>query len=209
MKIGITCYPTYGGSGVVATELGREVAECDHEVHFVSYAQPIRLTGPHPNIHYHEVEVPRYPLFDYPQYDLALASRMAEVAENLTTSTCRMRIMRSWRSPLPRIGCVLVAFWRKHSCECATHEISLYTSLPFVSIPKRMIHGVFLSRILAEPAVAACSFHRAGVRTLVSCGSKPRASACEPYREVSLAISAISRRNNRATWLRSCLVCFG
>jgi len=81
MKIGITCYPTYGGSGVVATELGLELAERGHEVHFISYAQPIRLTGPHPNIHYHEVEVSRYPLFDYPPYDLALASRMAEVAE--------------------------------------------------------------------------------------------------------------------------------
>ena len=81
MKIGITCYPTYGGSGVVATELGLELAERDHEIHFISYAQPIRLTGPHPNIHYHEVEVSRYPLFDYPPYDLALATRMAEVSE--------------------------------------------------------------------------------------------------------------------------------
>ena len=81
MKIGITCYPTYGGSGVVATELGLELAERGHEIHFISYAQPIRLSGPHPNIHYHEVEVSRYPLFEYPPYDLALASRMAEVAE--------------------------------------------------------------------------------------------------------------------------------
>src|SRR5213080_2222368 len=81
LKIGITCYPTYGGSGVVATELGMELAERGHEIHFISYAQPIRLTGPHPNIHYHEVEVSRYPLFDYPPYDLALATRMAEVAE--------------------------------------------------------------------------------------------------------------------------------
>lgn len=81
MKIGITCYPTYGGSGVVATELGLELAERGHEIHFISYAQPIRLTDPHPNIHYHEVEVSRYPLFDYPPYDLALATRMAEVSE--------------------------------------------------------------------------------------------------------------------------------
>jgi L-malate glycosyltransferase len=81
MKVGITCYPTYGGSGVVATELGLELAQRGHQVHFISYAQPIRLTGPHPNIHYHEVEVSRYPLFDYPPYDLALASRMAEVAQ--------------------------------------------------------------------------------------------------------------------------------
>src|SRR5246127_2260598 len=81
MKIGITCYPTYGGSGVVATELGLELAQRGHDVHFISYAQPIRLTEPMPNIRYHEVEVTRYPLFEYPPYDLALATRMAEVAE--------------------------------------------------------------------------------------------------------------------------------
>jgi N-acetyl-alpha-D-glucosaminyl L-malate synthase BshA len=81
MRIGITCYPTYGGSGVVATELGLELAQRGHQIHFISYSQPIRLTGPQPNIHYHEVEVSRYPLFDFPPYDLALATRMAEVAE--------------------------------------------------------------------------------------------------------------------------------
>jgi len=81
MKIGITCYPTYGGSGVVATELGLELAQRGHEIHFISYAQPIRLRGQEPNIHYHEVEVSRYPLFDYPPYDLALATRMAEVSQ--------------------------------------------------------------------------------------------------------------------------------
>ncbi|HXZ27655.1 MAG TPA: N-acetyl-alpha-D-glucosaminyl L-malate synthase BshA [Terriglobales bacterium] len=81
MKIGITCYPTYGGSGVVATELGLELAQRGHEVHFISYAQPIRLNQPQPNIHFHEVDVSHYPLFDYPPYDLALATRMAEVAE--------------------------------------------------------------------------------------------------------------------------------
>jgi N-acetyl-alpha-D-glucosaminyl L-malate synthase BshA len=81
MKIGITCYPTYGGSGVVATELGIELAQRGHEVHFITYSQPFRLTGEQPNIWYHEVEVSHYPLFDYPPYDLALATRMAEVAE--------------------------------------------------------------------------------------------------------------------------------
>jgi N-acetyl-alpha-D-glucosaminyl L-malate synthase BshA len=81
MKIGITCYPTYGGSGVVATELGIELAQRGHEVHFITYAPPFRLTEPQPNIHYHEVEVSQYPLFEYPPYDLALATRMAEVAE--------------------------------------------------------------------------------------------------------------------------------
>jgi L-malate glycosyltransferase len=81
MKVGITGYPTYGGSGIVATELGLELARRGHDIHFISYSQPIRLTGPEPNIHYHEVEVTRYPLFEYPPYDLALATRMAEVSQ--------------------------------------------------------------------------------------------------------------------------------
>ena len=81
MKLGITCYPTYGGSGIVATELGLELARRGHEIHFISYANPIRLSLDTPNIHYHEVEVSSYPLFQYPPYSLALASRMAEVAD--------------------------------------------------------------------------------------------------------------------------------
>lgn len=81
MRIGITCYPTYGGSGIVATELGLELAHRGHEIHFISYANPIRLDPDTPGIYYHEVEVSTYPLFQYPPYTLALASRMAEVAE--------------------------------------------------------------------------------------------------------------------------------
>src|SRR5450432_2822020 len=81
MRIGITCYPTYGGSGIVATELGLELATRGHEVHFVTYSNPIRLDSGLPRIHYHEVEVSNYPLFQFPPYCLALASRMAEVAE--------------------------------------------------------------------------------------------------------------------------------
>ena len=78
MKIGITCYPTYGGSGVVATELGKELAARGNEVHFISYALPIRLTVAD-RIYFHEVEVLSYPLFEYPPYDLVLATKMAEV----------------------------------------------------------------------------------------------------------------------------------
>jgi L-malate glycosyltransferase len=81
MKIGITCYPTYGGSGVVATELGIELAARGHEIHFITYSQPFRLSGRESNIHFHEVAVSNYPLFEHPPYDLALATRMAEVAE--------------------------------------------------------------------------------------------------------------------------------
>jgi len=81
MKIGITCYPTYGGSGVVATELGMELAARDHEVHFISYAMPIRLTASNDRIKFHEVEVTTYPLFDHAPYTLALATKMFQVAE--------------------------------------------------------------------------------------------------------------------------------
>jgi N-acetyl-alpha-D-glucosaminyl L-malate synthase BshA len=81
MKIGITCYPTYGGSGVVATELGIELANRGHDIHFISYAQPFRLSGREERIHFHEVPVSNYPLFEFPPYSLALATRMSEVAE--------------------------------------------------------------------------------------------------------------------------------
>ena len=81
MKIGITCYPTYGGSGVVGTELGIELAERGHEIHFICSAMPIRLRHPNKLITFHEVEVMSYPLFEHPPYALALATRMAEVAE--------------------------------------------------------------------------------------------------------------------------------
>ena len=80
-RIGITCYPTHGGSGVVATELGKLLAEKGHEVHFITYNMPFRLGKFYRNICYHEVEVNVYPLFQYPPYDLSLASKMAEVAE--------------------------------------------------------------------------------------------------------------------------------
>ncbi|MHB1224346.1 MAG: N-acetyl-alpha-D-glucosaminyl L-malate synthase BshA [Gemmatimonadaceae bacterium] len=79
MKIGITCYPTYGGSGAVATELGIALAARGHEVHFITYRQPFRLPAFLPRVYFHEVDVPRYPLFEFPPYDLALAVRMHEV----------------------------------------------------------------------------------------------------------------------------------
>ena len=79
MKIGITCYPTYGGSGALATELGIALARRGHEIHFITYQQPFRLPSFLPRIYFHEVDVGRYPLFEYPPYDLALAVRMHEV----------------------------------------------------------------------------------------------------------------------------------
>jgi L-malate glycosyltransferase len=80
MRIGITCYPTYGGSGVVATELGLELAARGHDIHFISYAVPVRMTAISERLHFHEVEVLNYPLFDHPPYALALATMMHNVA---------------------------------------------------------------------------------------------------------------------------------
>ncbi len=80
MNIGIVCYPTFGGSGVLATELGKALAEKGHTVHFIAYQQPVRLDGYHPNIFYHEVAVPTYPLFDYPPFESALSSMIVNVA---------------------------------------------------------------------------------------------------------------------------------
>lgn len=81
LKIGIVCYPTFGGSGVVATELGIALAEQGHEIHFITYSQPVRLTSASKNIRYHEVNVSDYPLFIYPPYELVLASKMAHVVK--------------------------------------------------------------------------------------------------------------------------------
>ena len=137
MKIGITCYPTYGGSGVVATELGLELAERGHEVHFISYSQPIRLTQPLPNIHYHEVEVSRYPLFEYPPYDLALATRMAEVAEiyELDLLHVHYAIPHSVSAMLAR---------QMLSCDHARKS----RRLPFVTT----LHGTDITLVGADPS---------------------------------------------------------
>lgn len=81
MKIAIVCYPTFGGSGVVATELGLELAKKGHEIHFITYRQPVRLALLNPNVHYHEVNVPEYPLFHYQPYELALSSKLVDMVK--------------------------------------------------------------------------------------------------------------------------------
>src|SRR3989442_1289366 len=108
MRIGITCYPTYGGSGVVATELGMELAARGHDIHFISYAPPIRMNPNDPRIHFHEVEVASYPLFDHPPYTLALATKMLEVFESEALDLLHVHYAihipsaPCWRVPWPR-----------------------------------------------------------------------------------------------------------
>lgn len=131
MRIGITCYPTYGGSGIVATELGLELAARGHEVHFISYANPIRLDPGTPGIHYHEVEVTSYPLFQYPPYTLALASRMAEVAAR------------------HRLDLLHVHYAIPHSISALlAQQMTADRKLPFITT----LHGTDITLVGAEPS---------------------------------------------------------
>ena len=84
MIIGIVCYPTFGGSGVLATELGIELSKKGYEIHFITYNQPVKLELYSNKVHFHEVEVPNYPLFHYPPYELALSSRLVEMVKKLS-----------------------------------------------------------------------------------------------------------------------------
>ena len=131
MRIGITCYPTYGGSGIVATELGLELARRGHQVHFISYAHPIRLTTDTPGIHYHEVEVSTYPLFQYPPYVMALASRMSEIAEE------------------EQLDLLHVHYAVPHSVAAyLARQMTLERRLPFVTT----LHGTDITIVGADPS---------------------------------------------------------
>jgi glycosyltransferase involved in cell wall biosynthesis len=96
MNIGITCYPTVGGSGAVAAELGKQLARRGHEVHFVSYRLPFRLGDFRENLSYHEVDVVSYSLFEYPPHDLALAAKMADVAREARLELFHVHYAASW-----------------------------------------------------------------------------------------------------------------
>jgi N-acetyl-alpha-D-glucosaminyl L-malate synthase BshA len=138
MKIGITCYPTYGGSGVVATELGIELAARGHQVHFITSSQPFRLTGREANIHFHEVSVATYPLFEYPPYDLALATRMAEVADFYSLDLLHVHYA------IPHSVSALLA-----SQMIATHSIvTRRRKLPFITT----LHGTDITLIGLDPS---------------------------------------------------------
>ncbi len=132
MNIGITCYPTYGGSGIVATELGMELALRGHDVHFISYAHPIRLRADLERIHYHEVEVTTYPLFAYPPYCLALAARMADVALNYDLDLLHVHY----------------AIPHSISALLARQMVAAKRNLPFITT----LHGTDITLVGVEPS---------------------------------------------------------
>ncbi len=151
MKIGITCYPTYGGSGIVATELGLELANRGHDIHFITYANPIRLDPGVPRIHYHEVEVSNYPLFQYPPYCLSLASRMADVAESY------------------RLDLLHVHYAIPHSISALLAQQMLESTrrLPFITT----LHGTDITLVGVDPsyfAITKFSIERSDGATSIS-----------------------------------------
>ncbi len=133
MKIGITCYPTYGGSGVVATELGKALAERGHEIHFISYGIPMRLDRLKENIFYHEVEISNYPLFEFPLYSLSLSSKMVEVCEYEQLDLLHVHYA---------IPHSVSAFLAKQICLKNNHDIKIITTL----------HGTDITLVGLEPS---------------------------------------------------------
>ncbi|WHY75859.1 N-acetyl-alpha-D-glucosaminyl L-malate synthase BshA [Neobacillus sp. WH10] len=117
LKIGITCYPTVGGSGVVATELGKMLAEKGHEIHFISSSLPFRLNKMYHNIYYHQVEVNQYSVFQYPPYDIALASKIAEVANREKLDILHVHYA------IPHAVCAILAK------QMASHDFKIVTTL--------------------------------------------------------------------------------
>ncbi|WP_010650627.1 N-acetyl-alpha-D-glucosaminyl L-malate synthase BshA [Oceanobacillus massiliensis] len=116
-KIGITCYPSVGGSGVIATELGKLLAEQGHEIHFITSSIPFRLNKIHPKVYYHEVEMNHYPVFQFPPYDLALAAKMAEVIDQEKLDILHVHYA------MPHAICAILAK------DIAEHDVKIITTL--------------------------------------------------------------------------------
>ena len=131
LKIGITCYPTVGGSGVVATELGKMLAEKGHEIHFISSSIPFRLNKMYHNIYYHQVEVNQYSVFQYPPYDIALASKMAEVANREKLDLLHVHYA------IPHAVCAILAKQMSH------RDIKIVTTL----------HGTDITVLGSDPSL--------------------------------------------------------
>ncbi|WP_088102184.1 N-acetyl-alpha-D-glucosaminyl L-malate synthase BshA [Halalkalibacter urbisdiaboli] len=131
LRIGISCYPTVGGSGVIATELGKLLAERGHEVHFITSSVPFRLDRVYPNIYYHEVEINQYSVFQYPPYDLTLASKMAEVARRQKLDVLHVHYA------VPHAICAILA---KQMCD---HDFQIVTTL----------HGTDITVLSNDPSL--------------------------------------------------------
>ncbi|WP_424474896.1 N-acetyl-alpha-D-glucosaminyl L-malate synthase BshA [Oceanobacillus kimchii] len=134
-KIGITCYPTVGGSGVIATELGKLLAEKGHEIHFITSSVPFRLDKVYPKVYYHQVEMSHYPVFQYPPYDLTLAAKMAEVIDREKLDILHVHYA------MPHAICAILAK------DIAKHPVKIVTTLHGTDITVLAIDNAFTSII--------------------------------------------------------------
>lgn len=154
-KIGITCYPTVGGSGIIATELGMRLADLGYEIHFITSSLPFRLNQIHPTIYFHEVELNHYPVFQYPPYDLALASKMAEVIDREKLDILHVHYA------MPHAICAILAK------EIAERDVKIITTLHGTDITVLGIDNTFQKMIKygieKSDAVTAVSHHLAEI----------------------------------------------
>ena len=180
MKIGITCHPTYGGSGIVATEIGMELAQRGHEVHLITYANPIRLADETPGVFYHEVEVTSYPLFQYPPYSLALATRMAEVATQVG------------------LDLLHVHYAIPHSVSALLASQMLGNSLPFITT----LHGTDVTLVGADPSYLPITRFAIENSPAVTCISEHLCAETRRVFGVDNAIEVIPNFVNEAIYRR-------
>ncbi|MFZ8835573.1 MAG: N-acetyl-alpha-D-glucosaminyl L-malate synthase BshA [Flavobacteriales bacterium] len=163
LKIGFVCYPTFGGSGVVATELGKALAEKGHELHFITYSAPARMGSLKQNLYYHEVHVKEYPLFDYPPYELVLASKMVEVAKTHALDLLHVHYA------IPHASAAITA--RNILAEHGLH-------LPIVTT----LHGTDITLLGKDPAFEPVIAHAINASDAVTAVSESlKADTCELF----------------------------
>ncbi len=181
LKIGITCYPTVGGSGVVATELGKLLAEKGHEIHFISSSLPFRLNRMYHNIYYHQVEVNSYSVFQYPPYDLALASKMAEVITREKLDILHVHYA------IPHAVCAILAK------QMACHDVKIVTTL----------HGTDITVLGNDPSLTELikfGIEKSDVVTAVSNSLALQTNELlAPDKEISTVYNFIDERVYRKT----------
>ena len=151
MKIAIVCYPTFGGSGVLATELGMSLVEHGHEIHFIAYKKPVKLTGLNENLHFHKVNVPDYPLFSFVPYELALSTKLVEIVKKYSIDLLHVHYA---------IPHAYAAYMAKKMLEDQSIKIPIVTTLhgtdiTLVGISFTVIDCINAKKLLLEKSINA------------------------------------------------------
>ncbi|MDC3413031.1 N-acetyl-alpha-D-glucosaminyl L-malate synthase BshA [Aquibacillus sp. 3ASR75-11] len=181
MKIGITCYPSVGGSGIIATELGKLLAERGHDIHFITSSVPFRLNEIYPNIYFHEVEVNHYPVFQYPPYDLSLANKMAEVMDQEKLDILHVHYA------MPHAVCAILAR------DIAQHKVKIVTTL----------HGTDITVLGIDKSLKKMIKHGIEQSDVVTAVSKSLVEQTQQMLDVSKDIHVVYNFVNEAEYYRS------